>query len=81
MMDAMATILLVEDDPAISRSLGTALELGGYDVVLAADGVEAVTRWRDRRPDAVVLDVGLPVVDGLGVGSCGQTATRRRCSC
>ena len=60
-------VLVVEDDPAVRASLERSLAFEGYDVVTASDGaagLEAVTRYR---PDAVLLDLGLPVLDGLEV--------------
>ncbi len=63
-----AAVLVVDDDRAIRDSLGRALELeGGYDVDLLADGVEALARLRRATFDALVLDVMMPGIDGLGV--------------
>ncbi len=63
----MATILLVEDDPSVREAVGMALEGDGYRVVTAATGDEAVERWRQHRPDLVLLDVMLPGKDGFDV--------------
>ena len=63
----MADILLVEDDPSVSEALGMALEGDGHRVVTAATGDEAIERWRQRRPDLVLLDVMLPGKDGFDV--------------
>lgn len=63
-------ILVADDDRAIREALARALRLEGYDVTLAADGVEAMTAARSAGPDAVdviVLDIGMPLVDGLAV--------------
>jgi two-component system response regulator MprA len=60
-------VLIADDDRAIRESLARALELEGYDVVAAADGVEALARVRRDSFDALVLDVMMPNVDGLGV--------------
>jgi two-component system, OmpR family, response regulator MprA len=60
-------ILVVDDEPAVRTSLQRALSLEGYDVELAADGAEALDRLAAAPPDAVVLDVGLPRLDGLEV--------------
>jgi two-component system response regulator MprA len=60
-------ILIVDDDPGVRDSLHGALRLEGYEVDEAADGVEALARIAGRRPDAVVLDVLMPVLDGLEV--------------
>ena len=58
-------ILVVDDEPAVRDSLGRALRLEGYDVELAADGEEAVVAVGRSLPDAVVLDVLMPRLDGI----------------
>jgi DNA-binding response OmpR family regulator len=58
-------VLLVEDDETIGRSLAQALESQGYVVTLAIDGAEARTAFARTVPDLVVLDLGLPDVDGV----------------
>jgi two-component system response regulator MprA len=58
-------ILVVDDEPAVRESLGRALRLEGYDVQLAADGEEAVAAIGQSAPDAVVLDVLMPRLDGI----------------
>jgi two-component system, OmpR family, response regulator MprA len=63
-------ILVVNDERAVRESLRRALELEGYDIELAADGSEALSRLTengDSLPDAVILDVLMPGVDGLEV--------------
>jgi two-component system response regulator MprA len=60
-------ILVVDDDPAVSGALNRALRLEGYEVTLAADGPQALEEIAIRPPDAVILDIGLPVIDGLDV--------------
>jgi two-component system response regulator MprA len=60
-------ILVVDDEPAVRESLRRALTLEGYDVALAGDGAEALDSIRRREPDALVLDVLMPRVDGLEV--------------
>jgi two-component system, OmpR family, response regulator MprA len=60
-------ILVVDDEPAVRTSLERALALEGYTVDLAADGAAALNRLAAAPPDAVVLDVGMPRVDGLEV--------------
>lgn len=67
------TVLVVEDDPKLSRLLCRALQIDGLDVHAVGDGLEALERLRDRPYGAVVLDLGLPGVDGLTV----CTALRR----
>jgi two-component system response regulator MprA len=60
-------VLVVDDDPAVSGALNRALRLEGYEVSLAADGPKALEEIAVRPPDAVILDIGLPVIDGLEV--------------
>jgi two-component system response regulator MprA len=60
-------ILLVDDDRAVRDALRRALSLAGYEVALAEDGEQALERIAQSVPDAVVLDIGLPGVDGLEV--------------
>jgi two-component system response regulator MprA len=58
-------ILVVDDEPAVREAVERALRLEGHDVLLAGDGVEALESLDSRPPDAVVLDVLMPRVDGL----------------
>src|SRR5690349_9929394 len=60
-------VLVADDDRAIRESLARALELEGYAVVPAADGVEALSLVRRESFDALVVDVMMPGVDGLAV--------------
>ena len=64
---AMATILVVDDEPNIREVVGLYLRRDGHTVVLAADGEEALRLHRDYQPDLVVLDLMLPKVSGLEV--------------
>jgi DNA-binding response OmpR family regulator len=64
---ATAKILIVEDDPDISGLLGLRLRRAGYETSYAADAVTALTIARKERPDAIVLDFGLPGGDALVV--------------
>jgi DNA-binding response OmpR family regulator len=63
----MARILIVDDEPKIVRLVADYLEAGGYAVITARTGDEALMRVRTERPDLVVLDLGLPSLDGLDV--------------
>jgi len=58
-------VLVVDDDPAVRDSLRRSLAFNGYEVDVAADGEEALHRLGAQRPDAVVLDVMMPRLDGL----------------
>jgi two-component system, OmpR family, response regulator MprA len=60
-------VLVVDDDPAVSGALNRALRLEGYEVSVAADGPPALEEIAIRPPDAVILDIGLPTIDGLDV--------------
>jgi two-component system, OmpR family, KDP operon response regulator KdpE len=62
-----ATVLVVEDDGETRAALVRELAARGYHVVEAADGRTAMLRWETRRPDVVLLDLGLPDVDGLDI--------------
>ena len=63
----MPTILVVDDEPKIVQLARDYLEHAGFSVVTAGDGASALHAVRARNPDLVVLDLGLPVVDGLEV--------------
>src|SRR4051812_3475356 len=60
-------ILVVDDDRSVRDALRRALTLGGYEVQLAEGGQQALTQVANGVPDAVVLDVGMPDIDGLEV--------------
>jgi two-component system, OmpR family, response regulator MprA len=60
-------VLVVDDEPAVRTALERALRIEGYDVELAEDGLEALQRLAAHSPDAVVLDVLMPNIDGLEV--------------
>jgi two-component system, OmpR family, response regulator MprA len=62
-----AQVLLAEDDRAVRSSLVRALRLEGYEVRAVANGAEALDALRASRPDVLLLDVSMPVVDGLTV--------------
>jgi DNA-binding response OmpR family regulator len=66
-MSPRARVLVVEDDSEIGEVLRRSLRLEGYDVKLAGDGVAALDEAGVFEPDAVVLDLGLPRLDGLEV--------------
>jgi two-component system response regulator MprA len=58
-------ILVVDDEPAVREAVDRALRLEGYVTELAGDGREALEALADRAPDALVLDVLMPYVDGI----------------
>ena len=61
------TLLVVDDEPTLRETLAYNLEHDGYRVVTAADGREALERFRAERPDLVVLDLMLPELSGVEV--------------
>lgn len=63
----MTRVLVVDDDPAIVRTLSINLRARDYEVETAADGREALELITERLPDVVVLDLGLPDLDGISV--------------
>ncbi|MEO8252178.1 MAG: response regulator transcription factor [Chloroflexota bacterium] len=63
----MSQVLVVDDEPKIILLVRDYLERAGFDVSVARDGREALMRARTEHPDLVVLDLGLPGIDGLDV--------------
>jgi DNA-binding response OmpR family regulator len=66
-MAGVPTVLVVDDAPEIVRLTRDYLEHAGFVVVTAADGLTALAQVRSRQPDVIVLDLGLPGLDGLDV--------------
>ena len=69
-MNEKPRILVVDDEPQLTRVLRTGLSSRGYDVRAAADGQSGFETFTDWHPDLVITDLAMPVMDGL-------TATRR----
>jgi len=65
--DHERTVLLVEDDVAIARMYKLQLELDGYLVLIAADGETGLSIAERFKPDLIVLDIGLPGMNGLAL--------------
>jgi two-component system, OmpR family, KDP operon response regulator KdpE len=63
----MSRVLVVDDEPQILRALGINLRARGYDVDLAANGEQALELAGRHHPDVVILDLGLPGIDGIDV--------------
>jgi DNA-binding response OmpR family regulator len=63
----MQRILVVEDEMQIARNLRDYLEVAGFEVTVVGDGSAALASARGNRPDLVVLDLGLPGMDGFDV--------------
>jgi two-component system KDP operon response regulator KdpE len=58
-------ILIVDDEPQITRVLRTSLQSSGYEVTLARDGMEALERFREATPDLIITDLAMPQMDGI----------------
>ncbi|XVX20111.1 response regulator [Actinomycetota bacterium] len=69
--------LVVDDEPVLAGTIGTYLERAGLAVTIEADGLAAVRAARELAPDVVVLDLGLPGLDGIEV--CRQIRTFSDC--
>jgi two-component system alkaline phosphatase synthesis response regulator PhoP len=66
-IEAVKHILIAEDEPRIAGIVRDYLARAGYSVTVAGNGVDALTIARTRRPDLVILDLGLPHMDGMDV--------------
>jgi two-component system, OmpR family, response regulator MprA len=60
-------VLVIEDDDSVRAALRPALHFAGYEVVLAGDGADDLLQAQTALPDAIVLDLGLPAIDGMEV--------------
>jgi CheY-like chemotaxis protein len=65
--DRALRVLVVDDYPDTTESTAEVLRLDGDDVVTASDGVEGIKRAAEFRPDLVLLDIGLPMLDGYAI--------------
>lgn len=74
--DTGARVLVVDDEQAIRRFLRVALTSQGYEVFEAASGLEALTSAGNYRPDIIILDLGLPDIDGVDVTSLFRQASK-----
>lgn len=63
----MTRVLVIDDEPQILRALRINLSVRGYEVVTAANGAAALRAAAETRPDVIVLDLGLPDMDGIEV--------------
>jgi two-component system KDP operon response regulator KdpE len=63
----MAKILVIDDDPSLNRALRLGLQAGGHEVTTAATGEHGIAQTALTSPDVVVLDMGLPDMDGIAV--------------
>jgi CheY-like chemotaxis protein len=65
--ESLLTVAIVDDDPAILAALSRALKMENYKVELHGDGTSALRAFQTSAPDAIVLDLQLPDVDGLEI--------------
>jgi DNA-binding response OmpR family regulator len=61
-----ATVLVVDDDEGVTQTFARVLRLEGYEVRTAASAEKGLIEAEQRRPDAIILDLRMPLVDGLG---------------
>ena len=69
-------VLLVDDEPSIVKMVGKRLEIEGFDVLVAMDGQEALTKAQGERPDLIILDLMLPKLNGYEVCTMLKQDTR-----
>ncbi|MFA6504610.1 MAG: response regulator transcription factor [Treponemataceae bacterium] len=62
-----ARVLIADDERKIAEMTGRYLEASGYEVVLAFDGFSALRLWKELTPDCLILDINMPLMDGLDV--------------
>jgi DNA-binding response OmpR family regulator len=65
----MPKVLVVDDDPVIQRLLQVNFEMEGWQVIIADDGVAGLEAAKTQSPDAILLDVMMPKMDGLSVAA------------
>jgi DNA-binding response OmpR family regulator len=70
-----ATLFVIEDDPAMASTLSKALRAGGYRVLVATTGSEALALFNKDKPDLILLDLMLPDIDGLFLTTSLRTLT------
>ena len=69
-------ILLVDDEPSIVKMVGKRLEIEGFDVLVAVDGQEALTKAQAEHPDLIILDLMLPKLNGYEICTMLKQDTR-----
>ena len=69
-------VLLVDDEPSIVKMVGKRLEIEGFEVLVAMDGQEALTKAQGERPDLIILDLMLPKLNGYEVCTMLKQDTR-----
>ncbi len=76
-MKKRARVLVVEDDTALRDTVATILSLEGYRVAVAAHGQEALDRIQEGEPDVILLDIWMPVMNGIEFARVYRQTTRR----
>lgn len=66
-MSAKKRILIIEDDLHIAEGIQLNLTMQGYEVIVASDGVSGLNQWKSSQPDLIVLDIMLPLIDGMSI--------------
>jgi len=74
-------LLVIEDDPDVGEALRTALEVGGHEVEIAANGYEGIAKAYRFKPDVVLCDIGLPGMDGYAVARAFRADASLRATC
>ena len=67
MLAAMARVLVIDDEPDVRWLIRVSLERAGHDVLIAEDGLRGIALAMKQRPEVIVLDLMMPVMDGYGV--------------
>lgn len=75
-MTGAPRILLVDDEPSIIKVVGKRLEVEGYEVLIAVEGQEALTKAQTEHPDLIILDLMLPKLNGYEVCTMLKQDTR-----
>jgi DNA-binding response OmpR family regulator len=60
-------ILVIEDEVHIADGIGLNLSLQGYEAKISADGIDGLNQWRSWKPDLIILDIMLPMIDGFSI--------------
>ncbi len=60
-------ILVIEDEVHIADGIQLNLSIQGYQVKVAVDGIDGLEKWRSWKPDLIVLDIMLPMIDGFSI--------------
>ncbi len=60
-------ILVIEDERHIAEGIRLNLNLQGYEARIAADGIDGLSQWRSWKPDLIILDIMLPMIDGFSI--------------